>query len=150
MHRAARLFSHLNVAGTASNDISVVACAGSASPKPKTVHKRADFCYFLPIQTRWTDNDIYGHANNAIYYLWTDSVVNEYLIRNCGLDIHKGDVVGFVASSACDYYAPVAFPSVIDSGLRVAKIGKSSVTYEVRLCFRTTDSAATALAGWHI
>ncbi len=71
---------------------------------------RADYAHFQPITTRWHDNDIYGHVNNVTYYGFFDTAVNTYLIERGGLDIHDGEIVGFVVSSSCDYFAPVAFP----------------------------------------
>ena len=94
-------------------------------------HLRDEYRHFQPITTRWHDNDVYGHVNNVIYYSFFDSAVNTYLIEEGGLDIHGGDVVGFVVSSSCDYFASVAFPERIEVGLRVAKLGNSSVQYEL-------------------
>ncbi|MBU2256850.1 MAG: acyl-CoA thioesterase, partial [Gammaproteobacteria bacterium] len=73
-------------------------------------HLRSDYRHFQPITTRWHDNDVYGHVNNVTYYSFFDSAVNTYLIEVGGLDIHNGDVVGFVVSSSCDYFASIAFP----------------------------------------
>jgi acyl-CoA thioester hydrolase len=89
------------------------------------------------------DNDLYGHVNNAHYYSFFDTVVNRYLIEVGGLDIHRGSVVGYVVASACDYFAPVAYPELLEVGLRVDKLGSSSVTYGVAL-FRTGDAVARA------
>jgi acyl-CoA thioester hydrolase len=79
------------------------------------------------------DNDVYGHVNNAHYYAYFDTVVNRYLIEAGGLDIHGGPVVGFVVSSACDYFRPVAYPEEIEIGLRVDRVGRSSVQYGLSL-----------------
>jgi len=85
------------------------------------------------VQTRWHDNDIYGHVNNVVYYSYFDSVVNRFLIEEGGLDIHKGDVVGFVVESNCKYLKPLAYPEPVIAGLRVGKLGNSSVRYELGL-----------------
>jgi acyl-CoA thioester hydrolase len=85
------------------------------------------------VQTRWHDNDIYGHVNNVVYYSYFDSVVNRFLIEKGGLDIHQGDVVGFVVESQCKYLKPLAYPEAITAGLRVGKLGNSSVRYELGL-----------------
>lgn len=98
------------------------------SPAPPT---RADYPRLQPIITRWHDNDIYGHVNNVVYYSFFDTAVNTYLIEQGGLDIHQGAVVGFVVSSSCQYLAPIAFPERIEVGLRVGKLGNSSVHYEL-------------------
>ncbi|AZC15732.1 MULTISPECIES: acyl-CoA thioesterase [Pseudomonas] len=95
------------------------------------VPQRSDYRHFQPITTRWHDNDVYGHVNNVTYYSFFDTAVNTYLIEQGGLDIHDGEVVGFVVSSACDYFASVAYPERIEVGLRVGKLGNSSVQYEL-------------------
>lgn len=90
---------------------------------------RADYKIFYPITTRWMDNDFYGHVNNVTYYSWFDTAANKYLIEECGLDIANGEVIGFVVNSGCQYLAPVAYPETIEAGLRVDKLGNSSVQY---------------------
>lgn len=106
-------------------------------------HLRRDYRHFQPITTRWHDNDLYGHVNNVVYYSYFDSAVNAYLIERGGLDIHNGAVVGFVVSSACDYFASIAFPESIEVGLRVAKLGNSSVQYELAI-FKAGEQEACA------
>lgn len=85
------------------------------------------------VQTRWHDNDIYGHVNNVVYYSYFDSVVNRFLIEEGGLDIHEAEVVGFVVESQCKYLKPLAYPEPVTAGLRVGKLGNSSVRYELGL-----------------
>ncbi|MFZ6750632.1 acyl-CoA thioesterase [Undibacterium sp. Ren11W] len=104
---------------------------------------RSAYLHFQPITTRWHDNDIYGHVNNVVYYSYFDSAVNAYLIEAGGLDIHQGEVVAFVVSSSCDYFAAIAFPERIEVALRVAKLGNSSVTYELAI-FKTGETTACA------
>ena len=106
-------------------------------------HLRSDYRHFQAITTRWHDNDLYGHVNNVTYYSYFDSAVNTYLIEVGGLDIHNGEVVGFVVSSACDYFASIAFPEAIEVGLRVGKLGNSSVQYELAV-FKAGESEACA------
>jgi acyl-CoA thioester hydrolase len=115
----------------------------SADPARAEGGARSDYAHFLVIPTRWMDNDIYGHVNNVVYYAWFDTVINEYLIEQGGLDIHRGTVVGFAVESQCRYLRPVTFPQRIDAGLRVARIGTSSVVYEIGL-FPEGDSQAAA------
>lgn len=105
--------------------------------------QRSDYRHFQPILTRWQDNDVYGHVNNVAYYSYFDSAVNTYLIEHGGLDIHGGAVVGFVVSSSCDYFASVAFPERLEIGLRVGKLGTSSVQYELAV-FRAGEDEACA------
>ena len=98
---------------------------------------------FYPITTRWHDNDIYGHINNVTYYSYFDSAVNRYLIEEGGLDIHNSEVVAFVVNSSCDYRAPLAYPQALEAGVRVEKLGNSSVVYRVGI-FPTGASRAAA------
>ena len=104
---------------------------------------RADYKHFLPLQTRWADNDIYGHVNNVAYYGYFDTIVNEYLIGAGALDIHNGKVIGLVVETGCKYFAPLEFPQKLEGALRVAKIGNSSVRYELAI-FKTGDDAPAA------
>ncbi|WP_434701434.1 acyl-CoA thioesterase [Pseudomonas sp. D1-36] len=105
--------------------------------------QRTEYFHFQPVTTRWHDNDVYGHVNNVTYYSFFDTAVNTYLIEAGGLDIHDGEVVGFVVSSACDYFASIAFPDRIEIGLRVAKLGNSSVQYELAV-FKENEQEACA------
>jgi acyl-CoA thioester hydrolase len=107
-----------------------------------TAHARAQYRHFLPIQTRWSDNDAYGHVNNVVYYSWFDTVVNEYLIAAGALDIQSSPVVGLVVETQCNYFSELAFPQRVDAGLRVAHAGRSSVRYELALFGALADTAA--------
>jgi acyl-CoA thioester hydrolase len=109
-------------------------------PSPLTA---ADFAHFSEITTRWIDNDVYGHINNVVYYEFFDTVVNGYLIAQGALDIAQGAVIGLVVETHCNYFKPVAFPDRLRAGLRVAKLGTSSVRYEVGI-FRNDDDTASA------
>ncbi|WP_287028727.1 acyl-CoA thioesterase [Pseudomonas sp. UBA6310] len=111
---------------------------------PQPQHLRADYRHFQPVTTRWHDNDLYGHVNNVVYYSYFDSAVNTFLIERGGLDIHAGQVVGFVVSSSCDYFASIAFPERIEVGLRVARLGNSSVQYELAVFKGGEDEACAA------
>lgn len=99
---------------------------------------RSDYPHHLELQTRWMDNDVYGHVNNVVYYAYFDTVVNRYLIDSHVLDIHHGQVIGLVVATNCAYFASLAFPDRVTAGLRVVHIGTSSVRYEVGL-FRNDD-----------
>lgn len=109
----------------------------------KDILTRSDFKYFLPITTRWADNDIYGHINNVVYYSFFDTAVNHFLIHHAGLDIHQGNSIGLVVDSGCSYFAPLAYPEAITAGVRVLRLGNSSVHYQVGL-FKQDDSQASA------
>ena len=106
-------------------------------------HTRADYRHILAIPTRWMDNDTYGHVNNVTYYSYFDTVVNEHLIREGGLDIRSSDVVGFVVETSCRFYRALSFPETIDAAIRVVKLGRSSVTYDIAL-FRQDDATPAA------
>ncbi len=99
---------------------------------------RSAFPHFLSIPTRWMDNDVYGHVNNVVYYSYFDTAVNQFLIERGVLDIHQGEVVGFVVDSGCSYFSSISFPDTIHAGIRVAKLGNSSVRYEIAL-YRNDD-----------
>jgi acyl-CoA thioester hydrolase len=104
--------------------------------------RRADFRRFSPVETRWMDNDVYGHVNNVVYYSYFDTVINRFLIAEGGLDIERGAAIGVVVASSCRYHSGLAFPQTIDAGVRVAKLGGSSVAWEVSLFVAGSDVAA--------
>ena len=110
---------------------------------------RRDYAHFLEIQTRWNDNDVYGHVNNVEYYGFFDTVINEWLISEGGLEIGGGGAaIGVCAESHCNYREALAFPERIEAGLRVGRLGNSSVRYEIGI-FR--ESAVEAGAdGWFV
>jgi acyl-CoA thioester hydrolase len=103
---------------------------------------RAQYPHFLPITTRWADNDVYGHVNNVVYYSFFDTVVNEYLMRAGVLDFEAGETIGLVVETQCNYFAPVVFPARVEAGLRVARLGATSVRYEVGIFVEGSDEAA--------
>src|SRR3954471_9366283 len=108
--------------------------------------RRRDFPPFLELQTRCNDNDVYGHVNNVVYYAYFDTVINRTLITEGGLDIAHGPVIGVAAESHCRYHRAVAFPADLDAGLRVGKLGRSSVRYEIGIFERGGEEAAAD--GW--
>ena len=103
---------------------------------------RSDFARFVPISTRWMDNDVYGHVNNVVYYSFFDTAVNQFLIEQGALDIESGPLIGLVVHSACDYFAPLSYPGTVEAGLRVGTVGTSSVRYEIGLFGPGVDQAA--------
>jgi acyl-CoA thioester hydrolase len=106
-------------------------------PEPRSAYPA-----FRSIGTRWMDNDAYGHVNNVVYYSWFDTAVNAYLIEHGVLDIHHGQAIGLVVETQCNYFSPLAFPQTVDAGLRVARLGLSSVRYEVALFAQDQDLCA--------
>ena len=101
-----------------------------AKPQPKL---RESFRYFASFDTRWRDNDCYGHLNNAIYYELFDSAINQLLIDHGILDFESGDQVFLVASSGCHYFSELAYPDKLEIGLAITRLGNSSVTYDLGL-----------------
>ena len=108
---------------------------------------REDYRHLEAIPTRWADNDVYGHVNNVEYYSYFDTVINAWLIREGGLDIHRGQVIGLCAESHCAFKAAVEFPDDIRAGLRVAHLGRTSVKYEIGLF--SHEDACVAI-GWFV
>jgi acyl-CoA thioester hydrolase len=109
-------------------------------PLPRAAYRR-----FVPLTTRWLDNDVYGHLNNVVYYGLFDTAVNGVLIEAGALDIAHGDVVGYVVETHCNYFSPLSFPQRLEAGLRVGRIGGSSVRYEIGIF--AAGGAETAARG---
>ncbi len=111
----------------------------AARPAPPT---RADFPFFVAIPTRWQDNDQYGHVNNVVYYAWFDTVISHFLIGRAGLDVERGPVIGVCAESGCTYRASVAHPAVVEAGLAIGRIGRTSATYRIGIFPEGSDTPA--------
>jgi acyl-CoA thioester hydrolase len=105
--------------------------------------KRGDYAVFRQITTRWMDNDVYGHMNNVVHYSLFDTAVNGWLVGEGVLDIQASDQIGLVVETGCRYHAEIVFPDVVHAGIRVARLGGSSVRYEVGL-FRNDEESAAA------
>lgn len=103
---------------------------------------RGDFPHFTTIPTRWMDNDIYGHVNNVTYYSYFDTAVNLHLIEAGGLDPHRDSAFGVVAETGCRFFSELKFPDIVEAGLRVERLGNSSVTYLIGLFRRGSDEIA--------
>jgi acyl-CoA thioester hydrolase len=110
---------------------------------PTESPSRSDYPVFYPLTTRWSDNDVYGHVNNVVYYSYFDTVANRYLIEEGGLDISDGSIVGYVVNSGCQYLSPITYPEAIDAGVRVEKLGNSSVQYGIGI-FRKGEEKPAA------
>jgi len=104
----------------------------SKSQRTPPAHRSA-FKHFRVIPTRWLDNDVYGHVNNVVYYAYFDTLINRYLIDPGGLDIHAGQVIGIAVETSCRFHRSFSYPEDIDAGLRVGRLGTSSVRYEIGL-----------------
>ena len=112
-------------------------------PEPRSAYRA-----FRTLGTRWADNDVYGHVNNVVYYSWFDTAVNAHLIEQGALDIHAGSTIGLVIETQCNYFEPLAFPENVEAGIRVSRLGASSVRYEVGLF--AEGAALTAARGHFI
>lgn len=112
----------------------------SSRPTPPT---RDAYAHFTSISTRWSDNDAYRHVNNVVYYGFFDTAVNQRLIEAGALDLEASPAVGLVVETQCRYFAPVSFPDRVQVGLRVAKLGTSSIRYELAV-FRNDEPVAAA------
>ena len=105
---------------------------------------RADYPLFRPLGTRWMDNDIYGHMNNVVHYSLLDTAVNGWLVENGLIDPWTGETYFLVVESGYRYHAEVAFPSILAAGLRIGRLGSSSVRWEIGLFPDDAESAAAA------
>jgi acyl-CoA thioester hydrolase len=103
---------------------------------------RSQFKAWRRFTTRWTDNDAYGHVNNAIFYQWFDSAVNGWLVEQGLLDIQAGDPIALVVETRCSYFAPLEFPQDVQVGLAVAELGRSSVRYRIGVFSDGSEHAA--------
>ncbi len=104
---------------------------------------RGDYRFFSEIATRWMDNDIYGHVNNVVYYSYFDSVIAQYLMREGSLDPWRAEVVGMAVDTGCRFHRSLAFPDIVHAGLRIGRLGNSSVRYEIGI-FRNDEETSCA------
>lgn len=102
-----------------------------------------EYPFVHQMQTRWMDNDVYGHVNNVIYYSFFDTAIAVFLTSKAGLDYINGTSVGLVIETSCTYFEAIAFPDTVQVGVRVAKLGNSSVRYEVGI-FKNNQTTASA------
>jgi len=111
---------------------------------------RKAFAYFHEMTTRWRDNDVYNHVNNAVFYEYIDTGVNAWIKLEAGLDVPNADIAGLVVNSSCNFYAPLSFPGHVTAGVMVDRIGRSSVTYRVALFADDADIAAADAQFTHV
>jgi acyl-CoA thioester hydrolase len=107
---------------------------------------RSAYKAFRDIATRWSDNDVYGHVNNVVYYSWFDTAINGLLLEQGALDFHPSAVIGLVVETGCNYFSPLAFPEAVIAGVRVGHIGSSSVRYEIGI-FAADENRLCAACG---
>jgi acyl-CoA thioester hydrolase len=115
-----------------------------------TAPSRDEYFWTCPITTRWSDNDVYHHVNNVVYYSYFDTVANSYLMEAGGLSFTDDAVVGFVVNSNCDYFSPIAFPQRVTGALRVDKLGNSSVVYGIAIFADDEPLAAASGTFTHV
>ena len=111
---------------------------------------RGDFACFVPITTRWMDNDVYGHVNHVVYYSFFDTAVNRLLVEAGVLDIAGSEAVGLVVQTSCTFFESIAFPGAIEVGVRVERIGRTSVTYALAVFAAGQEGAAALGAFTHV
>lgn len=109
--------------------------------KPK-IRQRHQYAFIFPIQTRWADNDLYGHVNNVTYYSYFDTAANALLIQKAGFDIHHSPIIGLVVSSSCNFMQELSYPEIIEVGVAIEKIGNSSLIYDVAIFKQGQDHAS--------
>ena len=103
---------------------------------------RSDFKEFSLIETRWKDNDSYGHVNNIVYYSYFDTAVNRHLIQQGVLDLTNREAIGLVIESKCTYFSSITFPDTVTVGLKVIHLGNSSVRYQIGLFCNDSDTTS--------
>lgn len=108
---------------------------------------RASFPKLITISTRWSDNDIYLHVNNVVYFSYFDTAVNQNLLENGLLSVANSDVIGLVVNNQCQFFAPISFPDRVNVGVRVEKIGNTSVTYCLGI-FKNAEDILSALGSY--
>lgn len=109
--------------------------------KPET-KRRQNYRFLFPIQTRWADNDMYGHVNNVTYYSYFDTAANALLIQHAGFDLRKTPIIGLVVDSACSFLQELSYPEIIEVGVVIEKIGNSSVRYDLAIFKQGQNEAA--------
>ncbi|BCX73563.1 acyl-CoA thioesterase [Acinetobacter bereziniae] len=110
--------------------------------KPQ-IKLRDQYAFIFPIQTRWADNDIYGHVNNVTYYSYFDTAANALLIQKADFDIHQSPIIGLVVNSSCDFFQELTYPEIIEVGVAISKIGNASLTYDLAI-FKQGQPQASA------
>ena len=110
--------------------------------KPE-LKQRQNYTFLLPIQTRWADNDMYGHVNNVTYYSYFDTAANVLLLQHAGLNPQTSPMIGLVVDSACSFLAELSYPEIIEVGVAISKIGNSSLRYDLAI-FKQGQTTAAA------
>ena len=117
---------------------------------PRSRLGRADYRRFETFRVRWRDNDVYGHINNAVYYEYVDTTVNGWLVESGALDVPRGPVVCLVVETGCTFFDSLRFPGPIETGLRLERLGRSSIEYRIGLFGSGEDREAAAANFVHV
>lgn len=110
--------------------------------------RAGDFPVHWPVLTRWTDNDMFGHLNNAVYYELFDTAINAWINTSVDVDPVTAPWLGVVAESGCRFFAELKFPDPLVVGLAVTRLGTSSVTYRTALFDKSEQAAVAAVGHW--
>jgi acyl-CoA thioester hydrolase len=114
-----------------------------------TREQRSSYPFYVPITTRWMDNDVYGHVNNVAYYSYFDTAANRYLI-DAGLDIHTSETIAVVIESGCRYHEPIAYPEPVEAGVRVEELRNRAVRWGIAIFRSGQDEAVAAGTFVHV
>ncbi len=104
---------------------------------------KKDYNYIEEVDTRFGDNDVFGHLNNVVYYSLFDSVINRFLIKKCKYNPFTSNVIAVSPETRCKFKKSFKYPDTIIAGLSTFKIGKTSVIYDIAL-FSKKDNLAYA------
>lgn len=112
--------------------------------------QRQHFKFIFPIQTRWSDNDMYGHVNNVMYYSYFDTAANALLIQKAGFHLQNSPIIGLVVNSSCNFMQELSYPEIIEVGVSIAKIGNSSLSYDLAIFKQGQNNAAAQGSFVHV
>ncbi|MGE8542611.1 MAG: acyl-CoA thioesterase [Acinetobacter sp.] len=112
--------------------------------------QRQHFKFIFPIQTRWSDNDMYGHVNNVMYYSYFDTAANALLIQKAGFHLQDSPIIGLVVNSSCNFMQELSYPEIIEVGVSIAKIGNSSLSYDLAIFKQGQNNAAAQGSFVHV
>jgi acyl-CoA thioester hydrolase len=112
--------------------------------------RRKHYFWWTEIASRWADCDAYGHVNNATYYSWFDTALTTLAIERGILRAPDQMSIGLCVSSECQFLAPVGFPETVDVGIRLGRLGTSSITYELAIFGKGADEASAVCKFTHV
>eukprot|EP00747_Dinoflagellata_sp_TGD_P201478 gnl/TRDRNA2_/TRDRNA2_74968_c0_seq2.p1 gnl/TRDRNA2_/TRDRNA2_74968_c0~~gnl/TRDRNA2_/TRDRNA2_74968_c0_seq2.p1 ORF type:complete len:212 (-),score=15.96 gnl/TRDRNA2_/TRDRNA2_74968_c0_seq2:22-657(-) len=160
--QGARAFMSGNSSEASSDDAEKPHAAGrTQAPASEVPPKRADFHFWHDVTVRWADHDPFGHVNNVQYYSWFDTTMVAFLVQAGYVVVPDGScehgnapslLRPYVVRSSCRYFAPVTLRhSPVTVGLNIARVGRSSVHYQLGLFSSQRGELAHASADfWHV